>query len=251
MPPAPLLPPAPVVPPHREPAPWTLSGCDAVATAVNTRIDLAEAPLGLAVADGLQVLGLLLPEGCRPVEAWQRGTDLTAVYEPQDDRQLRITAMWRLGAAASGSATRSWQMVLSSQTSLLTSTAELTVISTINGVHSNEHGRWAGDSVAWEIEHELPATCLRVRQATPDGVGRCVLIAIHPDDPGAITTERRDNGSEQVACRLFPSDVEKGVLLRSRVLVAVGTDEATLEASDGWSADLLRQFAGSPPVLTA
>lgn len=249
MTPAPLPPPAPLLHPESQPSPWTLTGCDALAAAVNTRIDLAEAPLGLAVGEGLQVLGLLLPAECRPVEAWQRGADLTAVYEPQDDRQLRITAMWRLGApSAAGSAIRSWQMVLSSQTSLLTSTAELTVLSTINDVRSTERGRWAGDSVAWDV----PAgTCLRVHQATPDGAGRCVLIAIHPDDPGAITTERRDDGSEQVACQLFPSDVEKGVLLRSRVLVAVGPDEAATGASDGWSADLLRQFAGSPPVLTA
>ena len=244
--------PTPPVPAACEPSPWTLSEDHSVATNAGTRLNLADAPTGLIVNEGVHLLGLRLPAGCRPVEAWPRGADLTAVYEPTDDRQLRITAMWRRGLTIPGSpAIRSWQMVLSSQTSLLTSAAELSVLSTIRGVHATVEGHWAGEAVAWEPRGQQMATCLRVRYRTTTGHAGVVMIAIHPDDPGAIDQRPLEDGTLQVCCRLFPSDVEKGVLLRSRVLVAVGPDDTARQAEGDWSLALLRRFADSPPVLTA
>lgn len=244
--------PTPPVPTACEPAPWTLSADHSLAATAGTTLNLTDAATGLIVDEGVHVLGLKLPAGCGPVEAWPRGADLTAVYEPTDDRQLRITAMWRLGfTSPATNDIRSWQMVLSAQTALLTSTAEISVLSEVCGVHATVAGHWAGETVAWERPGEQPATCLRVSYCTRDGRTRCVVIAIHPDDPGAIDQHSLEDGSLQVCCRLFPSDVEKGVLLRSRVLVAVGPHDTPEQAEGDWSADLLRQFAGSPPVLTA
>lgn len=235
-----------------EPSPWTLSADHSVAASAGTRLNLTDASTGLIVDEGVQVLGLRLPAGCGPVEAWARGADLTAVYEPSDERQLRITAMWRLGPASPATSDiRWWQMVLSSQTSLLTSSAELAVLSTIRGEHATVAGRWTGETVAWEGPSEQAATCLQVNSRTTEGRTRSVVIAIHPDDPGAIDQHALEDGSLQVCCRLFPSNVEKGVLLRSRILVALGPDAPPQQAAGDWSANLLRQFAWSPPVLTA
>ena len=114
-----------------EPPRWRLSGMQATDEIAQARVNLAEPHLGLVVPDGdaeMRLLGLELPEGCRPTEVWSRGADLTAVYEPGDDRQLRVTAMWRAAVADEQlPGVRSWQMVLSAQTSRLSSLAELSV----------------------------------------------------------------------------------------------------------------------------
>jgi hypothetical protein len=59
-------------------------------------------------------------------------------------------------------------------------------------------------------------------------------------------TIRRDGKRSVVECWLFSTALEKGVLLRSRVLAAIGpAADATL-----WAADLAASFAASPPMLT-
>ena len=55
----------------------------------------------------------------------------------------------------------------------------------------------------------------------------------------------------QIRCRLFPRDLEKGVLLRSRVLVAVGSAVGADPPACGWDDAVLQQFATSEPILTS
>jgi hypothetical protein len=71
-----------------------------------------------------------------------------------------------------------------------------------------------------------------------------VLVAAHPGDARRLTI-RRDGTRIVVECWLFSTALEKGVLLRSRVLAAVGS------AADAtrWAGDLAAKFAASPPML--
>jgi putative heme iron utilization protein len=56
----------------------------------------------------------------------------------------------------------------------------------------------------------------------------------------------RHGSRTTISCWLFSSAVEKGVLLRSRVLAAIGPT-----ANDtAWAAALAAAFAHSPPILT-
>ena len=233
-----------------EPQRWTLSGGEASAGAPRTAANLGDAAAGLTVGGGVRVLGVAVPAGCQPTEAWTRGADLTAIYEPGDDRGLRITAMWRLGEEEPARAgVSSWQLVLSAQTSLLATAAELTVLADVANAGTITTGRWRGTAVDWEADPHGIARCVRL---CPSGAasGECLVIAIHPDDSGVVECSPTQAGGVEIRCRLFPSSVEKGVLLRSRVLAALGPLASADDGAD-WSATMLEQFAGSEPILTA
>ncbi|MFM7412364.1 MAG: hypothetical protein ACKO6E_04050 [Planctomycetota bacterium] len=72
-----------------------------------------------------------------------------------------------------------------------------------------------------------------------------MLVAVHPVDLRRIDAEIRDSVA-RIECRLFASAVEKGVLLRSRVLAAIGPRSG----DEAWAAALLAAFAESPAPLT-
>jgi hypothetical protein len=72
-----------------------------------------------------------------------------------------------------------------------------------------------------------------------------VLLAVHPADARTIAVTRRE-GRVGVACWLFSATLEKGVLLRGRVLAAVGPATGDL----AWSARLTGQFAASAAPLS-
>lgn len=178
---------------------------------------------------------------------WLRGSDLTAIYEPADPRQLRATAMWRIRGTQPDVAC--WEVVVSAQTSLLESDASLAVISDIEA-----------DELLWSAPHEssphwqsvaahtpLPeeAASLLIRRGSVNGAATSVLIASHPADRRRIAL-RRSKGRVRIECWLFPSVVEKGVLLRSRVLAAIGPRLA----DEAWADQAATAFAASPPPLT-
>jgi len=197
-------------------------------------IDLESPRQGIAIAvddaaTGDHLLGIDLRSGVRLTEHWIRGSDLTAVYEPIDARRLRSTAMWRLTSAAGvpplPPGVSAWELVLSAQTSLLQSDSTLSVVSEIA----------AADVVA-------PADN---RVLARRGDGTTTVVIVHPDDVRRITVDRHGLRAT-ISCWLFSSAVEKGVLLRSRVLAAIGpTADDTI-----WTAALAAAFAQSPPILT-
>lgn len=166
-----------------------------------------------------------------PTDRWVRGNDVVAVYEPQDPRSLKATAMWRRWPTGSP-AVAAWELVVSCQTSLLASDATVIVRTLVP----------AGD-----IFSPTAAAAL-VRPAS----GPSVLVATHPLEARRLAILPDSLGGPGVTapfaieCHLFPSVVEKGVLLRGRVLAAVGPRENDAE----WSAGLLDRFAASPPPLT-
>jgi len=172
---------------------------------------------------------------------WPRGADLVATYEPDDPRRLRSTVMWRSHGRHEGIA--SWEVVVSAQTSLLETEVAVEVWSDI-----------AADSLLCLSGSNAP--CWRPiapGEALPESAaailarraGSSCLIAVHPTDARRIDIET-SAGRCGVTCRLFAAPLEKGVLLRSRVLAAVGP------ASDDtvWAQRLCDEFAASPPPLT-
>lgn len=226
-------------------APWTLTALVATARAATTvaRLDLAAPAAGLVV-DGAgaadQLLGVDLRGPCGPpADHWARGTDLTAIYEPDDRRRLRATAMWRLHPAA----VAAWELVVSAQTTLLHADAALAVVSDV-----------ACDAVAWAAPDAGPFRWQPLHGAAPlpadaafvlaRRAATAAVLAVHPQDPRRIDVVV-GNGRARVACGIFPAAIEKGVILRSRVLGAVGPAAGAEE----WAADLCATFAASPPFL--
>ncbi|MFM7137341.1 MAG: hypothetical protein ACKO1M_09795 [Planctomycetota bacterium] len=218
---------------------WTLAGL--VAGDGRGRLDLAAPIGGLALAGDDRVLGLDLRSpsaAVRLVDHWARGDDLVGVYEPADPRRLRATAMWRSLAAERG-----WELVLAAQTALVESDSALAVTCDLRG-GSVTWGRGAGSGIRWEPlgQAALPAeaTCLLVRRDAD-----AVLVAVHPADVRRILVAR-EAGRVHIACWLFTAAIEKGVLLKSRVLAATGP-----AADTAWADRLVIGLATSPPPLSA
>lgn len=226
------------------PAPaWTIVGRTAAA-ADGARLDLDAPARGLVLPTGDSLLGIELRTACRAGDHWVRGDDLIAVYEPTDARRLRATAMWRPFRVPAAADCTAWELTLSAQTALVQSDPALAVTADVAGGDV----RWTHDTAAvtWTAGDEPAAetTCLlvRCRNAEP-----AILIAVHPADTRRLLVRRTAGGRVEVACWLFSSAIEKGVLLRGRVLAAVGP----AKDAEAWAATLVAAFAASPPPLTA
>jgi hypothetical protein len=223
----------------------------------SVRLDLDAAALGLAVTSaegrvdhllGLDLAPLASGHATAPPRAdhWLRGADLTAVYEPVDPRRLRATVMWR-PYEATGPAT-AWEAVVSAQTALVESDGTIAVGCDVTATEllwssaGPRDMRWRPFSAGAVLPGE--ATCILARR--PDGAATTsVLVAVHPVDARRITTRGVD-GRVRITCQLFSAALEKGVLLRSRVLAAIGP-----AARDTvWAESLVAAFAASPPPLT-
>ena len=225
--------------------PWTLAGL--VAHHAGGQIDLASPAAGLAVASGDQILGLDLKTAggdARLIDPWVRGDDLIGVYEPLDPRRLLATALSRSLPGAHNA----WELVVSAQTSLVESDSSVAVTCDLA----------AGD-IAWGCSDPKPAangvcsvvwtplkgatcppeaTCLLVRRPTA-----ALLLAVYPCDIRRIVVAGRASRLT-VNCWLFSAAIEKGVLLRSRVLAASGPAGDTT-----WADALVTALAASPRAV--
>lgn len=227
--------------PEPSTAAWTLRGHVATARVAGARIDLAAPDVGLTMAsdDGAdELLGLdLLGGPPAPADHWIRGTDLTGIYEPDDPRRLRATAMWR--STPDGSP--AWELVVSAQTALLHADAALAVVSHV-----------ACAEAAWLAAGEREWRPIRASGPLPEAAAAvlarrlrtAVLVAVHPQDPRRIVVDLAGSRA-RIACGIFPAVIEKGVILRSRVLATVGP----ARAADEWAAARSAAFAATPPFL--
>ena len=226
------------------PATWSISGSVASWPHADGggQIDVAAAGRGLEIqaASGGRdaVLGVNLSS---LADHWLRGADLVATYEPDDPRRLRSTVMWRSHGRHEGIA--SWEVVVSAQTSLLETEVAVEVWSDI-----------AADSLLCLSGSNAP--CWRPiapGEALPESAaailarraGSSCLVAVHPADARRIDIEH-SAGRCGVTCRLFAAPLEKGVLLRSRVVAAIGPERN----DEAWADRVLQAFAASPPPLT-
>lgn len=226
-------------PPALARAAWTLDGL--VAGDGRGRLDLAAPGAGVTTAGGDRLLGLDLrspPAAIRLADHWARGDDVVGVYEPADPRRLRATAMWR--SLPTGNA---WELVVSAQTALVESDSSLAVTCEL-GEGPMAWGRGSEAGVTWSHQagDAIPAdaTCVLVRRG-----GDAVLVAVHPADVRRLRAAR-DAGRLRITCWLFTAAIEKGVLLRSRVLAAIGP-----AADTAWADALVQGLAASPPPLSA
>jgi len=223
--------------------PWPDDGWFSTPGGRSVRLDAATPLHGLDVRhsghhDKLLAVDLGAGAAATPVaDRWCRGGDLTIVAEPNDARLLRTSVMWRYRPEAGG--VDAWESVVSAQTSLLDSDATLSVVSECDAAEIV-----AGGAAGWTrtTGGTLPATATAVLVRRPT---TSVLIAVHPADLRRIDVSIRDSVA-RINCVLFASAIEKGVLLRGRVLAAVGPHDL----DEGWASSLLAAFVASPPPLT-
>ena len=223
----------------RPAAAWSLEGGHAHDRRGRAVLDLTVPAAGLVTESGDRLLGFDVGEARPPIDAWVRGDDITAIWEPGDARGLRATGLWRAGHDDAGIAT--WELVASATTRHLRAEATLEVISTVRAAEILLAESVHGASTAFSPAAISRPASILVRR----GDGMSVLHVLHPGEPPAMTVVR-DGGNARVACALFPAGVEKGVLLRSRVLAAVGPTADDV----AWSARLATAFAASPPLLS-
>lgn len=225
-------------------APWSMTGSIATIelAAGRGRLDVAHADRGLLIPDASGGHDALLGVDLAPlVEHWLRGSDVIAVFEPHDARRLRSTAMWRAHGRCAD--VESWEVIVSAQTALLETDVSVTVRADV----AADALLWSpgGAAARWESlpPHTEPPAAARAILARR-GSSSC-LVAVHPADARRIDAVLAA-GRGAITCRLFASALEKGVLLRSRVLAAVGP-----AADDqAWAARAMEAFDASPPPLT-
>jgi hypothetical protein len=241
--------------PSPAPSPWTFAGHVAARhdAESDVALDLCRPERGLVVQsaagrrDHLLGIDVAAVPAAVPTDHWIRGDDVTAVYEPTDARRLRATAMWRVHRDGVADAT-GWELVVSAQTSLLESDAALAVVSELEAAEL----LWSGgaDDGGWHPIGEdavvpADATCVLARRTAVSGPSTSVLIAVHPADRRRIVVASAGPRT-RVECWLFAAVLEKGVLLRSRVLAAVGPAATDVD----WADRMVADFVASPPPLT-
>ena len=223
--------------------PWPDTGSFTTPSGRTIRIDPADPLRGIDARESGQHDRLLAVDlgangtAIPVVDHWRRGPDFTVVVEPADRRLLRATIMWRCGAAALG--IDAWEAVVSAQTSLLDSDATLAVVSECGAAEVHVGGE-AGWTKASGGRLHAGATAMLARRATTS-----VLVAVHPADLRHVEVEIRDSVA-RMRCLLFASAIEKGVLLRGRVLAAVGPRTG----DEAWASPMLAAFAATPAPLS-
>jgi hypothetical protein len=248
---------------------WTLFKHRATCGDSGVSLDLEAPRQGLAVpvdesqkaAPAHHLLGIDLrlagqaPASSGPSEQWVRGSDCTAIYEPRDERALRATVMWRQWPAPTTGQRLSlavWEVVVSAQTALLQSDPTLGVVSQIARAGEVVSGRWLSGGMAFsQAPTPVPASASASASAAVAGLlvrtgaGRSVLVLAHPAEEQRLEVVSAADTC-RVTCALFSLPVEKGVLLRSRVLAAIGP----VTGDTAWAAEVAASFAASPPVLS-
>lgn len=229
---------------------WTLEGHRALdpRPGATATIDLDVARDGIRLGSGEAadtILGLDLQPHWTLVDRWLRGADVTVVHESTDARHLRTTAMWRL--QPSPAPVRCWQAIVSAQTSLLQSDSTLAVTTTLAATPGDEWlwGERAEDGFRWRRQAHESATAVLLRRGPAAGGRQSVLVAGHPGEVRGLEA-RGAHGRITISCRLFAPRLEKGVLLRSRVLAAQGP----AAGDEAWAAAAVTAFAALPPMLT-
>lgn len=277
----------------RKSAAWSLDGRTAVHRFAGStcRLDLDHPETGAVVdgPDGDRLLGVDVGRIAGAADHWIRGGDLAVVYEPDDSRRLRATAMWRLPPAEPASGGLACELILSAQTSLLESDSGLAVVTEFTAGRVF-HGWVSPDSdadaatrstvtvptatmprIVWRTAEDdaatsVPAgvTAVLVRREGPSGPGSIGFVAVHPADVREIRIEKL-GGRVRITCWLFTGDLEqtleKGVLLRGRVLASLEPLRRAASPDGRGPADgdddtlaraaaAIQRFNGSPPPLT-
>lgn len=219
---------------HFAPVAATENGPPVAAT-----IDVDTPGRGIACGSD-QLLGLDLRSPCGASDHWMRGDDIIAVYEPDDPRHLRATALWRSRSLPGGAA---WELITSATTSRTQSDASLAVVSEITST-GIAWGCATAAGIQWHDTEPAAIGCLLVRR--PAAAEGSVFVAVHPADSRGIVVQS-DNDRVRVTGWLFSAAAEKGVLFRGRAVAAIGP----AAGDTTWAERLWAEFVAAPPMLTA
>ena len=241
---------------------WKLEGTDgSLEIAGNvTRLDVAHPEQGfLSSASNGRFMQLLPTEmaaakSLKLVEAYVRGNDLVALYEPLAPHQVQPSVYWRArwdeGRQAVGV-----EMIVSMQTSLLDSNPE-TVVAT--GMPIGDVWGAADQKIA--LLERLEYTQFPLIVSSADGSHRPSIVVyqprdtpfayvemVHPADFVATQVELNKWGESWATTRLFSERLEKGVIRRARI---AGWHLPRKSVVHGSARELYTQFAAEPLPLT-
>jgi hypothetical protein len=203
--------------------------------------------LGIAIAD-------LAPQSAaRLRECCARGADLAAAYQESADYPVRVSARWRVTQPSSlPQRLATVELIVSVETSLLDSSPQLTVNSTlpahdalclIDAATAEYRALELRPGQPKTIESGDGAGCLLVRLP---GAGLSYAEAVHPSDfLGAEL--RAQAGRISLSHQLFAQRLEKGVILRARVGGVFLTRAGDAELAASW----YRDFSAAEPPLSA
>ncbi len=190
---------------------------------------------GTAVDQPAHILAVAAPTAdptatASPLEAYLRGPDLIATYGPTNDHPFRYQVYWRAVSARYPDALSAIELVVSIQTHLLDSRPQMTICSLLPVTAG---WRWASASHAGLRIDDIACPPPDERQFGPtDGIGcfRFRLAGgrldyaemVHPVDfrSSSLTAQSMSSAAPatRLSHRLFSGELEKGVILRSRVL---------------------------------
>jgi hypothetical protein len=240
---------------------WKLDGTDGTLEIGGgvIRVDVAHPQQGfLSSASNGRFMQLLPTESpaaksLKLVEAYVRGNDLVALYEPLAPHQVQPSVYWR-GRWDEGRQAAGVEMIVSMQTSLLDSNPE-TVVATGMPIGDVWGPGETVDSLRQLEYNELP-----LNLSTGDGSHRPSLVIyqprdtpfayvemVHPADFVATQVELNKWGESWATTRLFSERLEKGVIRRARIAGWHLPRKSNVHRS-AW--ELYTQFAAEPLPLT-
>ena len=225
-----------------------------------TRVDVAHPEQGfLSSASNGRFMQLLPAEmggaiSLKLAEAYVRGNDLVALYEPLAPHQVQPQVYWR-ARFDEGKQAVGVEMLVSMQTSLLDSNPE-TVVAT--GMPIGDV--WGPAAEKTDSLNRLEYSEFPLDLASADGSHRPSLVVyqprdtpfayvemVHPADFVATQVELNKWGETWATTRLFSERLEKGVLRRARI---AGWHVPRKSDVLGTAAELYAKFAAEPLPLT-
>lgn len=201
-------------------------------------VDLEQPKQGI-VYETYRLLGLDLHTACNVHDQWLRGEDVVAVYTPNDDRNLRATAMWKQSHVKNITL---WELIASVTTNNVLGDASICVVNEVD-IAEVITGSASGKSIDWKHADEKTADCALLRQPQ---VGRSLFIAPHPSNRAGFTIE---HSAQHTVLKnfFFSAGAERGVLFRCQIIAAVGPAMNDLH----WASNIWSEIVNTPPMLSS
>lgn len=195
-----------------------------------------------AAIEDLEILGVAATSVVTPSEpsdCYVRGADLVVTYDHVPHDEMRTEIYWRVRADLGDQALACLELQVSVQTDLLDSRPQLTAQSHFVG---GELVRWPGTGAE---------RCARGFLWRPAGTLWSYAEMVHPADPGWSETHASAGAAGSstnvwsLRHHLFAAALEKGVILRARVLGVLLAREGDEQAAQRLYAAFVAQ---SPPL---
>ena len=206
-----------------------------------------------------ELLGVELPEAeHQPLvvsDSYGRGDDLVVTFADTPQWQLRAQIYWRV-ARSLAETVAALELIVSLQTSLLDVPAEASTLSRVSAdevlyLSSDQRNfhELARSSLPQVISSSKASGCIVFRLASAN---LSYVEIVHPSDFRETTVEavpelHVDDPATLCRHRLFRRRLEKGVILRGRILGVLMPQDDDLRLAR----QFYKSFAASEPVLTA